>query len=637
MLNGQALASTDWVFNDARDAIGLLVNPDTNVAAPPTVDVLIDGRPTLHFTLPLAGESDRDLVDASLSTLPLVVFTGQDEDRVDAGTGGDIVFGDRGRVLYFATKPDAGSTYADLLRQAVTVLGGGGPGDKTDGVVRPAGYAISIDPSIGAKDTISVPAGNDIVFGGAGGDRIDVGSGTNLLFGDSGFVDWVTTDGDATDIDAAGSIAPEVGGNDTVTTGHNGNNLVVLGAGTDTFTGGDGFNVILGDAGTITAAQTDGPQFYDLKLTPGSIVTSAPGSGGHDVIDTGPGNDIVFGGDGGDAITIGDGNNIVFGDNGGIEWSSDATHLQRLYSLTTVLGGVATGGTDTITLNDGDAIVVGGEYGDSISGGTGNNVILGDSGEIDAAPFDTHRYGALPITLGGIHTTEPKTGGVDTIQTGNGNDVVIGGTGGDTIILGTVDPLHPGAITAGTGTSIVIGDDGEIDWNPADPSVLARIASTTPSDGSGDVIKLGSGPAIVIGGAGKDDITGGASTAIILGDSGEIDAFLAAPDHSAQFGDLPITLSSVKTIDDGGDTDTIRTGSGSNVIMGGAGHDEIDLGTGTGTNIVVGDEGEVYYALDGNPKDIAAGPNGNLWFTEQSGNRVGRISLTGDEREFLVR
>ena len=103
------------------------------------------------------------------------------------------------------------------------------------------------------------------------------------------------------------------------------------------------------------------------------------------MINTGPGNDVVFGGDGADDITIGNGNNIVFGDNGGVEWSADATHLQRLYSQTTVAGGFATGGVDSIHLHDGDAIVVGGEYGDSISGGTGNNVILGDSGELRGA------------------------------------------------------------------------------------------------------------------------------------------------------------------------------------------------------------------------------------------------------------
>src|SRR5260221_6038429 len=34
------------------------------------------------------------------------------------------------------------------------------------------------------------------------------------------------------------------------------------------------------------------------------------------------------------------------------------------------------------------------------------------------------------------------------------------------------------------------------------------------------------------------------------------------------------------------------------------------------------------------PWDIAAGPDGNLWFTEGDGNRVGRITPTGKVTEF---
>jgi hypothetical protein len=35
-----------------------------------------------------------------------------------------------------------------------------------------------------------------------------------------------------------------------------------------------------------------------------------------------------------------------------------------------------------------------------------------------------------------------------------------------------------------------------------------------------------------------------------------------------------------------------------------------------------------------NPLGIAAGPDGNLWFTEQTGNRIGRITTTGTVTEF---
>lgn len=36
------------------------------------------------------------------------------------------------------------------------------------------------------------------------------------------------------------------------------------------------------------------------------------------------------------------------------------------------------------------------------------------------------------------------------------------------------------------------------------------------------------------------------------------------------------------------------------------------------------------------PDDIAAGPDGNLWFTEQHGDRIGRITPTGTIAEFAL-
>ena len=160
----------------------------------------------------------------------------------------------------------------------------------------------------------------------------------------------------------------------------------------------------------------------------------------------------------------------------------------------------AIGGADTITLGTGDAIVIGGAGGDSITGdvGGGNNVILGDGGTITAADQNDHRYGNLPITLGSIATTDDGIGGNDTISTGNGNDVVLGGTGADTIHIGS-------------GTNLVLGDDGAIVWasdgNPAD---IDLVTSTDPTDGGNDTITIGTGEAIVVGGAGADTITGGA-------------------------------------------------------------------------------------------------------------------------------
>src|SRR5205823_2583786 len=157
----------------------------------------------------------------------------------------------------------------------------------------------------------------------------------------------------------------------------------------------------------------------------------------------------------------------------------------------------------------------------------------------------------------------------------------------------------------------------EIDWNALDPSRIAHVFSTTPTDGGDDGITLGTGQAIVIGGTGTDTIGGGTSTAVILGDSGRIDEVAGG----LQFGSLPLALGTVTTIADGGASDLITTGSGSNVVLGGAGADTITLGT--GTNVVLGDEGTIAWAADGAIASIAtfaSGQGGDDQITIGTGN-----------------
>ena len=49
----------------------------------------------------VAKDSILLLVLGLVISIPLVIFGGQGDDRIDGGSGGDLIFGDRGRVLYF--------------------------------------------------------------------------------------------------------------------------------------------------------------------------------------------------------------------------------------------------------------------------------------------------------------------------------------------------------------------------------------------------------------------------------------------------------------------------------------------------------------------------------------------------------
>ena len=124
-----------------------------------------------------------------------------------------------------------------------------------------------------------------------------------------------------------------------------------------------------------------------------------------------------------------------------------------------------------------------------------------------------------------VETTRPGHRRRRLIQTGTGNAIVMGGTGDDTI-----DDRR-------TSTNFVFGDDGYITWvgsraatrRPcpwaganADPTNIDLVVSTDPTDGGNDTITIGSGQAIVVGGAGDDTITGGSGTNVILGDNGDI-------------------------------------------------------------------------------------------------------------------
>jgi Ca2+-binding RTX toxin-like protein len=249
----------------------------------------------------------------------------------------------------------------------------------------------------------------------------------------------------------------------------------------------------------------------------------------------------------------------------------------------------AFGGADTINSGDGNDIVIGGRGADTVIAGEGDNIVIGDSGSITAASVDAPQRAGLPITVSVIETVAFAEGGGDTITTGDGNNIVMGGFGNDTI-------------TTGLGADIVLGDDARIDTmldgNPADIDLIA--STSTTAFGGADTINSGAGNDIVIGGRGADTVIAGEGDNILIGDCGSI---TAASVDAPQRAGLPITVGVIETIAfaEGGN-DTITTGDGNNIVMGGFGNDTIT--TGLGADIVMGDDARIDTMLDGNPADI---------------------------------
>src|ERR1043166_2505017 len=517
-----------------------------------SVTVRLDAQTDGFFVLNTQGPyndyvnlPDNDIVDASLSSLPLVIFGGQGSDQITGGTGNDIIFGDRGRVQYFL-----------LSGQLTAALGAGGPGDKTEGAIRPVGLVFTVDPGVGGDDTVNAGLGNDLVLGGnsgALGDSIDAGQGNNIVIGDHGRITYL-----ANKLRRIESTDPGAGGHDSILTG-DGLDSVVAGPGDDMVLTGNGAKIVIGDNGTIDYDLTDAnPATLDQVRSTYPIF-----GGGNDTITTGDSDDLIIGGDNNatgsnrDVINAGIGNNIVLADNGEINLSlALITSIRSTEPLQ--------GGNDVVNTGPGDDIVIGGQGGDTINAGAGRNVVLGDSGQITAALSNQPNFGALPITIGRVETTAPGIGGIDSITTGTGTDLILGGAAGDTI---TANDGETAALL--DANNIVIGDAGYIDFVIDDqaPATIDRVATSDAAIGGCDTIVTGAGNDLVLGGALADVISTGAGNDLAFGDYGLIRGIVAPNQLPLAMPLKPFVFTSIFTAaSDLGGNDVIHGNSGDDIV-----------------------------------------------------------------------
>lgn len=593
-----------------------------NITAPSTQGAMLviygDSRPGQA----MSGVPGNDRVDARTSSLAATIDSGPGNDVVLAGSGADRVAGGAGSdVLGGGAGDDViigdSRLIVDRLTRITTII--------TSGLA---------DSDQAGSDTINPGSGFNIVFGDHGLVAKDFGSAGT--FGESGvFTSAVTvrpTIGAADTISALSSANPEFAGQPA---NANGTDLIFGGAGGDTINSGDGSDWVIGDHGSaqigeatsvIPAGANYGPfvRIAAPKLgggvlgpTPEGLVdqgvqshqvlvtSTDPTLGDNDQINSGAGDDLVIGGVGSDAIDAGDGDDVVFGDAG--RFDPFGPVAQRFVSLFGNQSGA--GAADRILAGDGNDIVMGqqgadaifGQQGDddligghnvaggldaadTIDGGAGDDVLLGDNGTIVRTPgarsprmvtpngatlpgqtvhsaynsnFDPSVTAPAPTAPGAVwvRTVGQLDASPSTSSTLFGGDFLAGAAGNDLIL-------------AGNGNDQVRGDGRIVDG--ASPSLASSTDPTTDGD---DYIEGNSGADTLYGDLGQDDIVGGGSS-----------------------------LFGLTSADRADETDTIFGGSGTQAAPGSVG-DTSAIGAARDADVIAGDNADILRLVnaDGSP------------------------------------
>jgi Ca2+-binding RTX toxin-like protein len=307
----------------------------------------------------------------------------------------------------------------------------------------------------------------------------------------------------------------------------------------------------------------------------------------------------IHGGGGNDTITItgrGEGPLVVYGDT-----SEDGLRYSNNQPAVSVHGtSFGNPGNDTINASgmleqgdsfvgvvifggDGNDIITGSQDDDHLAGGTGDDTLHGQGG-------NDHIYGDSSFNVDPMLFAQDQ---ITPFDAGNALELarinamftvmVTAAAGGDT--------LH-----GDVGDDVIFGDHGIIDQVAGTRRIMTtgavtRIATTEPENGVADTIYGGADSDILLGGNGGDTIDAGDGNNIVLGDLGYIDYVILDQNPS----DIDLIASTQTTSLGGGDS--VTSGAGQDIIIGGREGDTINAGD--GDNLVFGDSAQISAAIAG--------------------------------------
>ena len=479
----------------------------------------------------------------------------------------------------------------------------------------------------GGDDSVKIGANvlqPTLVFGGAGNDHIQGGSGGDVVVGGSG--------DDEIFAGASGDIVLGDGPNslDEVPVPQPGEPTVKVRMPKPT----------IGDIAAVDNSDADtDPLAFHRYLSRISGINA-----GSDTIVAGSGNDLVFAGARDDSVE-GDGphtyavatNEIHFpSGNDYIEGGSGNDKVDAGHGENIVLGG---SGDDHLASGSRRDILFGGDGNDIIRAGAGNDIVLGDgpntinqviSYEDNQIVPDAKKYYLANSALGSgndyveagfghdtVYAGATTDGGANLVFGGHGNDRLYGGRGRDAIVGGTGHDI----IRSGAAADLVLGDGPnslaqvprpvateptEVDLR-SDHGMVADIAPTSAADAGpfavyrylSRISQIHSGRDTIIAGTGDDLVFAGSNNDSVKGDGPNVYPPAIEPQILPRGDDY---------IEAGRGNDKVDAGYGANIVLGGAGTDV--LSSGKGNDIVLGGLGrDTISTHGGDDRVLGDGPN----------------------------
>ncbi len=582
-------------------------------------------------------------------------FTGI--ENLTGGDGEDTLTGDAGPNTL------RGGPGSDTLQGGAgldTLDGGtqGAVGDTASYAERNTNVTASVTGGLAGEDgytsieNITGGAGDDILTGDAGPNRLSGGDGADTIVGGGDTGDTLIGGSDASvdtltyagvgvgtpvtvnlfggapaGTDTASQFEEVIGGDDNDTLiGDDDPNTLRGGLGADTLRGRGGADALFGDGGLDTASYSERNTTVTVVLPSGGEDTFADvenviggdegdiliGDGADNVLSGGPGDDTLQGGGGND--TLNGGTHGAIGDT--------ASYAERNTGVTaSVAGGVpgedgytgienitGGGGDDTLTGDGSPNRLNGGDGADTIFGGgdSGDTLVGGSDASTDTltyagvgTPVVVNLFGGAPASTDTVSQFEAVIGGddndtligddaVNTLRGGLGLDT-LQGRGGADLLFGDGGLDTASYAERNTPVTAVLPAGGEDSFTDVENLTGGSGADTLTGDGAGNVLNGGDGDDTLQGGGGMDTLNGGGEGAI--GDTAsyaERNTGVAASVTGGVAGEDG--YSSIENITGGGGDDVLTGNASPNRLSGGNGADTIFGGGDTGDTLTGGSD-----------------------------------------------